>query len=306
MTDLDEAQFRELYQRLKNMAWGRTEGRGGLHNITPHEVRSAADEVRLGRTVSLAVPIANQPAPDDPEPARHEMTSPSDGHAKASGLDFAMDRFAMNVHGNADSHLDALCHVLYDGKLFDGIGAECLTRDGATALSVDLARNGIVGRGVLLDIPGVRGVPWLEPGDCVTADDLAMAEETQHVHLRNGDVALIRVGHHRRRREAGPWNVSDARAGIHPEALEWFADRRIAALGSDSNNDTAPSRARGVEFPVHVLAVNALGLHLLDYLQFEELRPLCVETGRWSFLVVVAPLRLPTATGSPVNPIAVL
>jgi hypothetical protein len=71
-------------------------------------------------------------------------------------------------------------------------------------------------------------------------------------------------------------------------------------------DDTAPSLAAGVELPVHVLAINALGLHLLDYLQFEDLVPLCEATGRWSFFCVVAPLRLPHGTGSPVNPIAVM
>ena len=91
-----------------------------------------------------------------------------------------------------------------------------------------------------------------------------------------------------------------------PTALALLAERGIAALGSDGNNDTAPSATEGVDFPVHVLAVNAMGLHLLDYLQFEELVPRCEEADRWSFLCVIAPLRLPSATGSPVNPIAIL
>jgi kynurenine formamidase len=93
---------------------------------------------------------------------------------------------------------------------------------------------------------------------------------------------------------------------LHPTALEFAVDRQIAALGSDSNNDAAPSRAEGVDFPVHVLAVNALGIHLMDYLHFEELVTVCEQQHRWSFLAVIAPLRLPGATGSPVNPIAIL
>jgi kynurenine formamidase len=93
---------------------------------------------------------------------------------------------------------------------------------------------------------------------------------------------------------------------LHPTALELLAQRQIAVLGSDSNNDTAPSAAEGVDFPVHVLAINALGLHLLDYLQFGDLVPLCEQARRWSFLCVVAPLRLSAGTGSPVNPIAIL
>ena len=93
---------------------------------------------------------------------------------------------------------------------------------------------------------------------------------------------------------------------MHSAAVELLAARRIAVLGSDGNNDTAPSAVAGVDFPVHVLAINALGLHLLDYLQFTELRQVCAEIRRWSFLCVIAPLRLPTGTGSPVNPIAIV
>jgi kynurenine formamidase len=119
-------------------------------------------------------------------------------------------------------------------------------------------------------------------------------------------VSLVRVGHRRRRRELGPWDAAHARAGLHPAALEFVAERKIAVLGSDSNNDTSPSVAEGVEFPVHVLAINAMGLHLLDYLEFDDLVPLCEAAGRWSFLCVIAPLRLHRGTGSPVNPIAIV
>ena len=88
--------------------------------------------------------------------------------------------------------------------------------------------------------------------------------------------------------------------------MEFVADRQVAMLGSDSNNDTAGSVAEQVDFPVHVLAINALGVQLLDYLEFSELVPACEQAGRWSFLCVIAPLRLHAGTGSPVNPIAIL
>jgi kynurenine formamidase len=162
------------------------------------------------------------------------------------------------------------------------------------------------GRGVLLDIPPLYGVPWLDPGTQVTAEDLAAAEARQGSRVGRGDILLVRVGHRGRIEELGPWDVAAARAGLHPTAMEFLAERQVAVLGGDGNNDTAPSAARGVAFPVHVLAVHAMGMHLLDYLRFEELAPLCERDGRWSFLCVIAPLRLPAATGSPVNPIAVL
>jgi kynurenine formamidase len=303
---LTEAGFRELYDRLRGqLPWGPEDRRGALNYITPAEVRAATAEVRLGRHVSLAAPVATTAAPDNPDPARHPMTGTGQD-APPDGLAFAMDRVEMNVHGNADSHLDALCHVMYDGHLYNGVPADAVTPDGARELTVEVAKDGITGRGVLLDIPRVRGVPWLEPGDHVTADDLAEAERAQRVRVGRGDLLFVRVGHRLRRRQVGPWDAASERAGLHPAAMEFIADRRVAVLGSDSNNDSAGNPADQVDFPVHVLAINALGVHLLDYLDFAELVPACEEAGRWSFLCVIAPLRLHAGTGSPVNPIAIL
>ena len=303
---LSAAEFRALYERLRRTsAWGPADRLGALNNISMAEVVAAASDVWRGRTVSLAAPIESRAAPDNPDPAVHQMTYSVDDPARASGLSFATDRLAMNIHGNADSHIDALCHVIFDGKLYNGIAADAVTAAGATELSIDVAGQGIVGRGLLLDIPRLRGVPWLEPGDHVTADDLLAAESAQVDRIEEGDLLFVRVGHRARRRSLGPWDAAESRAGLHPAALELLAERRIAVLGSDVNNDTAPSAAEGVDFPVHVLAINAMGLHLLDYLDFDDLVALCEELRRWSFLCVVAPLRLRAGTGSPVNPIAI-
>ncbi|MER5377528.1 cyclase family protein [Streptomyces sp. NPDC002553] len=304
---LSAAEFDVLYRRLAARAdWAGGE-RGALAALTPARVLAAAREVRTGRTVTMAAPVQTDSGPDDPEPARHRMSAWPRQHGEdAGGLHFARDRFAMNVHGDADSHVDALCHVVYEGTLHGGVSADTVTADGADALSIDTVHDGIVGRGVLVDVPRLRGVPWLEPGEHVTADDLGAAESAQGVQVRGGDLLFVRVGHRRRRDELGAWQAAGARAGLHPSALEFLADRRVAVLGSDGNNDTAPSCAEDVGYPVHVLAIHAMGLLLLDYLQFEDLAPVCAARERWSFLCVVAPLRLPHATGSPVNPIAVL
>ncbi|MFD9334406.1 cyclase family protein [Streptomyces sp. NPDC060028] len=304
---LSAAEFAALYARVRRRA-GTLPGapqRGALEDITPRHVLAAAAEVRSGRTVTMAAQVETERGPDDPEPCEHVMTGAVRGGIESTGLQFATDRFAMNVHGDADSHVDALCHVIYDGTLYGGVDANSVTASGATALSIEVARDGIVGRGVLLDIPRLRGVPWLEPGDHVTVDDLTAAERAQHVRVNEGDLLFVRVGHRRRRAELGAWHAADLRAGLHPSAVEFLRDRRVAVLGSDGNHDTAPSSTEGVDFPVHVLAIHAMGLHLLDYLQFEDLVAVCEEEGRWSFLCVIAPLRLPEATGSPVNPIAV-
>ena len=303
---MTETEFRALYERLRGqLPWGPDDRRGALNYITRAEILAALGEATLGRTVSLAAPVENRPSADNPDPARHQMKGPLGADA-GPGLSFSMDRIAMNIHGNADSHIDALCHVIFDGQLYNGVPAATVTEAGAAELSIGVAADGIVGRGVLLDVPRSRGVPWLEPGDYVRVADVLAAEQDQRVRIGQGDIVLVRVGHRRRRIERGPWDAAEARAGLHPDVLPLLAERRIAALGSDGNNDTAPSAVTGVDFPVHVLTVNALGLHLMDYLQFTELRQVCEEIGRWSFLCVIAPLRLPTGTGSPVNPIAIL
>jgi kynurenine formamidase len=219
---------------------------------------------------------------------------------------FSVDRIEMNIHGNADSHIDALCHVIFDGEQYNGEPAGAGGDTGTGQLSIATAADGIVGRGVLLDVPRARGVAWLEPGEHVTVDDLLAAERDEQVRVGRGDIVLVRVGHRDRRREHGPWDSAQLRAGLHPDVVTLLAERQVAVLGSDGNGDTAPSLIDGVDFPVHVLAVNALGMMLMDWLELGRLVPMCEESGRWSFLCVIAPLRLPAGTGSPINPIAVL
>ncbi|MFE1442232.1 cyclase family protein [Streptomyces sp. NPDC058739] len=304
---LSEADFRQLYRELRERTAPHADGRrGALARLTPERVAAAAAEVRAGRTVSLAAAVQTVPGPDDPHPASHRMIAPAVDEDVSRGLHFARDRFAMDVHGDADSHLDALCHVIFDGELHGGVPASTVTPEGAGELTLDAVADGVVGRGVLLDIPRLAGLPWLEPGDQVGVEDLLAAEEAQRVRAGPGDLLFVRVGHRRRRRELGAWDPVQGRAGLHPEAMRHVAERGVAVLGSDGNSDAAPSAVEGIAYPVHVLAVHAMGVHLLDYLDFEALVPLCEELGRWQFLSVVAPLRLRAATGSPVNPIAVL
>src|SRR5436190_5423596 len=165
--------FDALYQHLqRTVAWGPADRRGALNHITPAHMLTAASEIRLGRTVPLGAAIETEVTLDNPDPCVHQMTSPAGDQADRAGLSFAMDRLAMNIHGNADSHIDALCHVIFDGTLYNGLSAGAVTATGATELSIEVAGGRIVGRGLLLDIPRVRRVAWVEPGDHVTGDDL--------------------------------------------------------------------------------------------------------------------------------------
>ena len=292
---LTSAEFDALFRRLRDATvWGPDDRRGALNNLTPWHVLAAVGEVRSGHTVSLAAPIETVASQDNPDPCSHEMADEAGEPAAAPGLHFAMDSLAMNVHGNADSHIDALCHVIFNRTLYNGVDPGTVATGAGLRCRSTWPATGSWDR--------VRGVSWLEPGDHVT---LAVRAE-RPAGRRHRRCRVRPVGHRRRRDELGAWDAARARAGLHPIALLLLAERGVAALGSDGNNDTAPSITAGVDFPIHVLAINAMGLHLLDYLRFEELAARCAEAGRWSFLCVIAPLRLPSATGSPVNPIAIL
>ncbi len=300
--DLTRQEFRELFDSV--CAWGDGDGRGALHHLTPERIASAARLVRSGTTISLGQPLKTEARIDVPEPADHHMTMLPEDHGPGS-LHFAKDYIGVDYHNEGHSHIDAFCHVAFDDLLFDGQPAESVTADGAHTGTIELLRNGLVGRGVLLDVARARGVRWVEPGDYVFREDLEAAESEQGVRVEAGDILLFRTGHTRRLAELEPWDTREAKVGLHPTAASFLAERRIAALGSDGNNDTAPSRTEGVGFPIHVLALNAMGVHLLDYLQFEDVVPHCEATGRWEFLFVAAPLRISGGTGSPLNPIAI-
>lgn len=301
-------EFRGLFREVSTWGrWGALGPRGALNHITPERIAAAARLVRTGTTVSLSLPLSTHESIATPVPAQHHMTMlPGDDGGGPGGLHLAKDYVGLDYHSEGHSHIDAFSHVAYDGALYDGDPASAVTPEGAAAGAIDLLADGLVGRGVLLDVPGARGVPWLEPGDHVVTADLEEAERRQGARVGPGDILLIRTGHALRLAELGPWDTSEAKAGLDPRAACFLAERRVAALGSDGNNDAAPSTTEGVAFPVHVLALNAMGVHLLDYLQFEDLIPHCREEGRWEFLFVAAPLRIEGGTGSPVNPIAVL
>jgi kynurenine formamidase len=305
--DVSAAEFRHLFETVRSWGrWGDRDERGALNEITPAGIAEAAKLVRGGEAVTLSRPLDTKPAIDNPEPAEHRMTAGTGAEAPDAGLRFAKDYIGVDYHNDTHSHIDALCHVAYDGKLYNNADSAMVTDEGARVGSIEALRNGLVGRGVLFDIPRLRGVRWLEPGEHVHTEDLEQAERGTGATVGPGTILLVRTGHARRLAELGPWDTAAAKAGLHPTAARFLADRQVAALGSDGNNDTAPSTTEGVGFPIHVLALNAIGIHLLDYLQFEDLTTACDRAGRWEFLFVAAPLRIVGGTGSPLNPIAIL
>jgi kynurenine formamidase len=303
---LSQEQFERLFGELSTWGrWGEDDERGALHHLTPGCVAAAAGLVREGVTVTLSLPLNTEPGIHNPEPALHYMTAASGTDIGSGSLHFLKDFIGVDYHNDGHSHIDALCHIAYRGLLYNGQPEDAVTADGAPADAIGVLKNGLVGRGVLLDIPRVRGVRWLEPSEHVFREDLEQAEHDQGVTVGTGDILLVNVGHARRLAELGPWDTASLKAGLHPTALSFVAERRVAALGSDGNSDTAPSTTEGIDFPIHVLAINAMGVHLLDYLQFADLRHACESRRRWEFMFAAAPLRIVHGTGSPINPLAI-
>jgi kynurenine formamidase len=304
--EVSAEEFTALFEAVSNWGrWGEDDERGTLNELSADRIVAAANLVRSGETVTLSHPWDTERRIDNPEPAVHRMTLLPDVDVGSGTLRFTKDYIGADYHHDAHSHIDALCHVVLDGAIYNGKPSASLTEKGATVNTIDVVKNGLVGRGVLLDIPRLRGVRWLEPSEHVFREDLEAAEREQGVTVAKGDILLVRTGHARRLREVGPWDTEHAKAGLHPTTSLFLAERCIAALGSDGNNDTAPSSTKGIGFPIHALTLNAMGLHLIDYLQFEDLVPACERAGRWEFLFVGAPLHIVGGTGSPLNPIAI-
>jgi len=301
------AEFATLFHSVQSWGrWGSDDELGALNLLTQDRVAAAARLVRSGVVVSLSLPLNTTTAPDCPIPADVRITQSNDADVGLGSMGFAKDYIGVDYHSDGHTHVDALCHVAYEGRLYNGVAAGSVTAEGAGAEAIDLLKDGLVGRGVLLDVPRLRGVRWLEPGEHVFAEDLEAAARAQNVQIEEGDILLVRTGHAHRLSELGPWDTAQTKAGLHPSAMALLAERGVVALGCDGNSDTAPSTTEGVAYPIHVLALNAMGVLLLDYLQFEDLRSACEALGRWEFLCVTAPLRIIGGTGSPVNPLAVL
>jgi len=311
-TKVSIAEFEEIFESVKNWGrWGPDDELGTLNYVTPEKVREAAALVRSGRRVSMAIPINKVSGPDNPQQAVLFLVQGHDVPVDGSKVRFGLDYLGMASHGDCHTHVDALCHISYDGLTYNGRSAlEVLQTNGATEQDIAAYSSGVVGRGVLLDIPGLRGVKWLEPGEAVRRAELEECATSEGVEIGEGDILVFRTGHHRRRLELGPWDNSppptgEGKAGLHVDAIPWMHEKRIAAFLPDGDGETLPSVVEGMTYPIHPLQVTAMGMLVSDSLQFEELVSVCREEERYEFMVVGLPLRLPGGTGSPWNPIAI-
>jgi kynurenine formamidase len=283
--------------------WGKDDEIGTINFITAEKIAQAARLVTEGQTVSCARPIIAEPAPDVRIPPIHFMLSAGDT-VPESGSGGTMDFIGVAFHGSTVTHLDASCHAFWNGKMYNDRPASLVSaRDFAQAGSIELLEDGVVSRGVLLDIARLKGKEWMEPGEGVFPEDLEAAEEQAGVKVGEGDILLIRTGNYKRRLTLGPKN--DGGPGPHAALLPWLHERRVAILGSDTPNDTFPREYPAIGLPLHHIGIVAMGLWLLDNANLETLSEQCTRLNRWEFMLSAGPLRVQNGTGSPVNPLAI-
>ena len=272
-------------------------------------MKNALSLVEEHATVSCARPVGFEAAVDVPRPPQHYMIGSGDVYRPGEGPDrqVAIDYFGLVFHGHTVTHVDSLAHFFWDGKAYNGRSSSVVTvADGATELDVTAAVGGIITRGVLVDAPMLRNVRYIERGDGVGIDDIAAAETECGFEVREGDVLLLRTGQLGMREELGPMDAYVAgSSGPKPEILPFMHERGVAVMGSDTGNDVQPSGYERFSNPVHQVGIVGMGLWILDNAWLDDLAEACQKRGRWEFLINILPLRLPTVTGSPVNPIAV-
>lgn len=300
------ADFDALFTRVNNAGrWGAQDERGTLNLITPAVRRAASSEVRTGNTVSLAREMVHGEPEGGFGPITVEMLLASDSILGPSdgSVVWAVERTSLLYHGWTYTHIDALSHMpSYHGRGYNNAPSTHAPPAGQTRNSVAAMRDGVITRGVLIDLPLLKGVPYVPPGGAITANDFNAWEERTGVRIRAGDVVLVRSG--RWSLPARAANVSRS-AGIHPSTAAWLHARGVAALGDEAGTDTSPSAVAGINSPLHVLALIGMGMPLIENLDLEELARQATAQRRWTFLFVVAPLNVRGATGSAVNPIAI-
>jgi hypothetical protein len=300
-----EQEVRSYIRDRRNWGrWGKDDQRGAVNLITPAKRAAAARLVKAGRSVSLSRPFPKDPGMNNALPAQHYMRT----HARGKGA-FAADYYGIYYHGVASTHIDALCHTWDDDAMWNGRDPKKeITFDGATWGSIEHWAEGIITRGVMLDVPRHRGVPAVTQDAPIHGWELEDILAARGITLEPGDAICVYAG-----REAWqaanpetpygrPFGPPLARPGLHVSCLPFLRDHDVSVLVWDML-DHQPI---GYDIPWAVHAcLFAYGTALLDNALLEPLAKACVEEKRDDFMLVIAPLYVIGGTGSPANPLAV-
>jgi kynurenine formamidase len=285
--------------------WGADDDLGTLNYATEARRQAALRIPALGRTVACGRSLTPRVTYPADAPLFHHMLT-AGAEAPEHGAYILADWFGFQPHGASITHLDALNHMSWNGRLYNGVPAAVVTaaRGGAFGSSERVSR-GVVTRGVLLDVPRALGVDWIEPGSPITPSQLEACQQAASVEVTPGDAVIVRTGRDRRLRAGGATSSGTDLAGLDVDCLPWLHERQVAMLACEGVHDILPARYDDIATPVHVLALVGMGLWLIDNVSADELARACVGERSWQFLFVLSPISLKNSTGVPVNPLAI-
>jgi kynurenine formamidase len=311
---------RELSERYCNWGkWGEDDQRGTLNYVTPEHVAAAAALVRRGKRISMALPFDA----DGPQTGGFARFNPIHLMTR-DGADAIAGTTVRDFYGGRDGYLrgaddiiimplqcgtqwDALGHVIFEERIYNGYSANEVSSKGARKNDVCQASEGLVGRGVLLDIARWKGVEVLEPGYAISSDDLDGCARAEGVEVETGDFVLVRTGQMGERRANGWGDYAGGSApGLGLASVPWVAENELAGIATDTwGMEVLPNEAEDVFQPLHVVFIVHMGLWIGEIFELEAIGADCAEDGQYEFMFCAQPLPITGAVGSPVNPIAV-
>lgn len=312
---MDINSVRQLATKYRNWGrWGVSDELGTLNFITPDKIVAAASLVRHGKVFSLAIPFDSS-GPQTGfggrmNPLHFMLQDGGDVAAGAQdfipGLRYCDDAVTMPLQ--CATQWDALSHIYFDGKMYNDRGPEWVTSSGARANSIDKLKAKIVSRGILLDIPRLRGKDWLDPGEAIYPADLDGAAAAAHVAIERGDIVLIRTGQLAQVRATKSWGqyAGGPAPGLSLTVVDWLAHHEIAGYATDTwGTEVIPNETADVFQPLHCVAIVNMGMLVGEIFDLEELAVDCAQDGAYAFLFVAPPLPITGAVGSPINPQAI-
>ncbi|MGV1010096.1 MAG: cyclase family protein [Dermatophilaceae bacterium] len=298
--------------------WGPQDEIGSLNYLDPAQARAGAQQVRSGKSFTLAVPIGD-PAGDPLWPGRrpaqrfatldHSHFAAGKGPDLPGGAEYADDVIVMYLQGT--SQYDALGHVWHDDTIYNGYPADTTIGTVSKASILPIAEHGVVGRGVLLDVARHRGKDVLDSGETFTHEDLQQVARAQGVELRKRDILVVRTGW------IGSFYAGDQgkfygtdfnEPGLtySPELVDWFQQMEIPNLVTDTiANEVTIDPVSGTSLPLHQALMRNLGVVFTEIMRLDELAADCADDGRYAFLYTAAPLKIVGGSGAPVNPVVV-
>jgi kynurenine formamidase len=295
---MTEEEVLGLFETCSNAGrWGPGDELGTLNYVTREKRLQALALVQDGDSISIGRDLIVRGSTQSPPSATHVLMYA--GHEPSAALEL----LSLVPHGFEMTHLDAVTHSYFEGRVYNGRrAAQAVTPGGVAFGSIMAAAEGIVTRGVLLDVAAVRGVAHLRADDGIGVDDLEQAEALAQTRVGSGDAVFIRSGQALREHEEGPIGEG-GREGVLAEVVPWLHDREVAVYSGDCI-ERMPSGYERVPMPLHQIGMVAMGLAILDCADCERLADVCRSRGRYTFCVCVAPLRVPGGSASAVNPLA--